>query len=147
MKSIKREAVLNTPVKKIWEIFSDVRNYPKYFKHVKIVRCKDKKIKLGTVWHDFATFVVPAFVKHTVTILEKEKSLGFDVKIFKSGFVKERVLFTEIGKATKVEISIDFDFNNRFLSLLFNSRLKIRLSESIEKAFLKAKEKLEPQLD
>jgi ribosome-associated toxin RatA of RatAB toxin-antitoxin module len=147
MISFGNKAILNIPVKRIWEIFSDVRNYPKYFKHVKIVQCKDKEIKLGTVWHDFATFVVPARVKHIVTVLEKEKSLGFDVKIFKSGFIKERVLFTEIGKITMVEININFDFNNRLLSFLFNSRLKRRLSESIEKAILKAKKELEPMIE
>jgi uncharacterized membrane protein len=144
MTCIKNEVTINAPVKKIWDIFSNVRNFPKYFKYVNKVFYKGD-VKLGAVWHDLTTFIFLLYVKHTVTVFEKEKILGFDVKIFTGGFIKERVLFEKINeeKATKVKISVCFDFNNSILSFLFDKYFEKRMTESISKAIVKAKEELE----
>jgi ribosome-associated toxin RatA of RatAB toxin-antitoxin module len=145
MRFIKNEITLNMPVQKVWNLLSDVRSYPKYFKYVNKVTCKDKEIKLDTEWYDFATFILPVWVKHTVTVFEREKSLGFDVKMLSSGFIRERFLFMRIenGNATKINMDICFDFRNPILSFLLDGHFEKRLTESVSKAILKLKKELE----
>lgn len=141
MKKIEIQETLDLPVDKVWELFINLDNYPKYFKYTKRVFYKGQ-MKLGFEWYDFANFVFPLIVKHKTTVFEKEKSLGFDVYIPLKGYIKERVNFEEKNNATEIKASVVFDFGNPVFSFLFDNIFENRMKESINGALTKFKREI-----
>jgi uncharacterized membrane protein len=129
---------LDVPVEKAWMLFADLKNYPRYFKYVNRIYSKDE-MNLHSEWYDFATFIVPVIVKHKVTVFEKEKQLGFDVDIPLTGYVKERMSFTENGGVTHIEATIEFHFGNKHFRLPIEEIFEKRMRESISGAIAKFK--------
>ncbi len=138
MKEIIIKEKFDYPLDKVWEMFVDLENFPKYFKYVNKV-FYNEKMSLGSVWYDFASFVVPIIVKHKTTVFEKEKTLGFEVYIPFRGFVKERVNFTQKGDSTEIDGNLVFDFGNPIFSFLFDKLFEKRMKESIDGAISKFK--------
>lgn len=141
MKKIEIQEILDLPIDKVWELFINLDNYPKYFKYTKRVFYKGQ-MKLGFEWYDFATFVFPAIVKHKTTVFDKEKTLGFDVYIPLKGYIKERISFENKGNATGIKASVVFDFGNPVFSFLFDNIFENRMKESINGALTKFKREI-----
>lgn len=138
MRTIVINQTLDLPLSKIWNLFTDLKNYPKYFKYVNKVFYKGE-VKKGLVWYDFATFVFPLIVKHKITIFEKEKNLGFDVYIPFGGYIRERINFESKNNLTRISGSLIFDFGNPLFSFLFDDIFEKRLRESISQALIRVK--------
>lgn len=136
MRTIKIKETLDLPIDKVWELFINLDNYPKYFKYTKKVFYKGE-MKLGFEWYDFATFIFPLIVKHKTTVFEKQKNLGFDVYVPLKGYVKERVSFKNKGNSTGINASIVFDFGNPVFSFLFDNIFEKRMRESVNGALIK----------
>lgn len=136
MRTIKINEKLDLPIDKVWELFINHENYPKYFKYINKVFYKEE-MRLGSHWHDFATFIVPIVVKHKITVFEKEKKLGFDVYIPIKGYIRERVIFRKYGNSTEIEASITFHFGNKLFTFLFDEIFENRMRESISGAIIK----------
>lgn len=143
MRVIKIEEKLNIPIEKVWNLFVDLDNYPKYFKYVHKIFHKGE-MRLGSTWYDVASFIFPVIVKHKTTVFEKEKEIGFDVYVPISGYIKERVNFEKIEKnITKISGNISFDLGNPLFSFLFDGIFEKKMRESIGGAILKAKKDFE----
>lgn len=138
VRTIKIKEKLELPIDKSWELFTDLDNYPKYFKYVNKIFYKEK-MRAGSVWYDFATFIVPIVVKHKTTVFEENKKLGFDVKIPVSGYIKERIEFEKENSTTKIHATIVYDFGNPLFSFLFDKLFEKRMRESINGAIIKFK--------
>ncbi len=133
MRSIKINEDINLSTSKVWQLFTELKNYPKYFKYVNKVFYKGE-MKLGSNWYDFATFVAPVIVKHKTIVFEAEKSLGFDISLPLGGYVKERINFQSLDNKTKLKGSLEFDFSVfKFLEPLFEKRMKESISGALEK--------------
>jgi uncharacterized membrane protein len=141
MKTIKIIEKLDLPVEKLWELFTDLDNYPKYFKYVKTIY-KLEEMSLNSEWYDFATFIVPIVVKHKTTVFEKNKQLGFDVNLPFGGFVRERITFNENKGSTTVEGILEYDFANPIFKG-YEDKFEKRMRESIDGAVLKFKKELD----
>lgn len=139
MNHIKFEASVELPVKTVWQLFVNPKNYPKYFKFVKQVYYKGE-MKLGYVWFDLATVVYfPALVLHKVTKFEKEKALEFYCPLPSIGGIRETVDFKEINKKTFVSASIAYNYGPLF-GPLFNKIFEKRFKEMINGALIKFQE-------
>ena len=90
MRTAKFNEKLDLPIDEAWALFTNLENYPKYFKYINKIFHKGE-MRLGSNWYDFTTFIIPIVVKHKTTVFEKEKSLGFDIYIPLKGYVKERI--------------------------------------------------------
>ena len=138
MKRIIINEILNVPLDRTWELFTDLDNYPKYFKYVHKIFHKGE-MKSGSTWYDFATFVAPLIVKHKTVVFEKVKALGFDVYIPLNGYVRERINLLKKDKSTIVSGYIEFDFGNPIFKRLFDNLFETRMRESIKKALTKVR--------
>jgi ribosome-associated toxin RatA of RatAB toxin-antitoxin module len=136
MRKIKIDEIIKIPIEKVWEPFEDLDKYPKYFKYVNKIFHKEKQ-KLGTVWYDFATYVVPIIVKHETTVFEKEKAIGFDINTFYGVCVKERLTLEKNGQSTKITGFVEYDLGNPIFRRLFDNLFEKRMKESIQGAIKK----------
>jgi hypothetical protein len=141
MRRIEIKENLEIPTERLWSLFVDLDNYPKYFKYVHKIFHKGE-MKLGSNWYDLASFIIPVIVKHTTTVFEKERKIGFDIKIPVRGYVKERVEFTKMGSKTKINGTIVFDFGNPLFSFLFDGLFEKRMRESIQGAITKVNKEI-----
>jgi hypothetical protein len=138
MKTIKFEESIDLPIKKVWPLFVNPTNYPKYFKFVQAVFYKNK-MKLGYIWFDLATVVYfPALVLHKVTKFEEGKSLEFYCPLPFIGGIRETVDFTEKNGKTIVKGLITYSYGPIF-GPLFNKIFEKRFSEMINGAIVKFK--------
>jgi uncharacterized membrane protein len=141
MRTIKFEESIDLPVSKVWPLFVDPRNYPKYFKFVHAVFYKGE-MKLGYRWFDLATVVYfPALVLHQVTKFEKEKMLEFYCPLPLIGGIKETVDFEEKDKKTYIKGLITYSYGPIF-GPMFNKIFEKRFSEMIYGAIDKFKKNL-----
>lgn len=140
MRTIEINETLDLPLSKTWNLFTDLKNYPKYFKYVNKV-FYNGEVKAGLIWYDFATFILPIVVKHKITVFEKEKSLGFDVYTPFGGYIKERINFDGKNNSTRISGSLIFDFGNPLFSFLFDNLFEKRMRNSISGALARVKKR------
>ncbi|MGA2911569.1 MAG: SRPBCC family protein [Candidatus Levyibacteriota bacterium] len=141
MKQINIEATVDLPVEKVWQLFINPENYPKYFKFVHAVFYKGE-MKLGYRWFDLATVVYfPALVLHQVTKFEKEKTLEFYCPLPLIGGIRETVDFEEKDKKTYIKGLITYSYGPIF-GPMFNKIFEKRFSEMIYGAIDKFKKNL-----
>jgi len=142
------DSEIDLPVSRVWQLLTDPDYYPKYVKFVKKVY-GPKEFCVGTEWKDLTTILwVPGKVIHRVTVLDKNKLLGFDVPMpFPlNGTMIQRVYFEENGTKTKFNASIKFKFNNLLIDVLVTPILKRRLKEMMMYTVERAREDREKLL-
>lgn len=119
------------PLKKVWSLITDLKNYPKHVKFVKKINY-DRPLSLGSTFSDITTIAfVPIKITHTVDIFVENKKLGFFVKMPLTGFMRQRVKILDIKEGSQLELSIEFDFQNKFIDIIFGRFLEKRVKEML----------------
>lgn len=116
----------------LWEIFTQVENYPKYIKY-----CQKAELigdfKVGSIWSDWSTVVwLPLKINHEIIKIEPEKELFFQIKLPLGGKIEQRFLFYDQDRKTKLDIEITIDIPNKVLDFLFGRALEYRNRQMIE---------------
>ena len=134
MKQIIIETEVDLPKEKVWNLLTNLQNYPKYFKYIKRVFYVGE-LKKGSNWLDLATVVYfPALVLHRVTQFEKEKRLEFYVPLL-IGKIVETIDLSERNNKTYVKAVVVYDYGPIFgpiFNKIFEKRFTEMINEGIE---------------
>lgn len=115
----------------IWRFITDLKRYPKHVKFVKSVSFSEP-LSLGSQFSDITTIAyIPLKVTHKVDVFEKEKSLGFYVKMPLTGYMIQRVNIKSKNNKRELGLSIEFDFQNRLFDFVFGKFLEKRIREML----------------
>lgn len=128
---------LNVPPQRVWDLITDLENYPKYVKFVKSVKYNEP-LKLNSQFSDVTKIAwIPLKIKHTVDIFDKNKTLGFFVKMPLGGKMYQRAVLTPSTKGTRFDLWIEFTHGNPvsdfFAAPILSKRIKQMLEYIIEK--------------
>ncbi|OGH02672.1 MAG: hypothetical protein A2798_03485 [Candidatus Levybacteria bacterium RIFCSPHIGHO2_01_FULL_37_17] len=115
----------------IWSLITDLNMYPKYIKFVQKVGF-DKPLSLRSQFSDITTIAyIPLKVTHKVDVYEKEKTLGFYVKMPITGYMKQSVKIENSGSIRTLNLTIEFDFQNKLFDFIFGRFLEKRVKEML----------------
>lgn len=115
----------------IWHFITDLKRYPKHVKFVKSVSFSEP-LYLGSQFSDITTIAyIPLKVTHKVDVFEKEKSLGFYVKMPLTGYMIQRVNIKSKNNKRELGLSIEFDFQNRLFDFVLGKFLEKRIREML----------------
>lgn len=131
MRKVSVQGATSLSSTRIWNLITDLSLYPKHVKFVKKIY-SDKPLSLGTSFSDITTIVyIPLKITHTVNIFEKGKRLGFFVKMPVYGFMKQSVEIKGDGSNRILNLTIEFDFQNKFFDFIFGKFLEKRVREML----------------
>jgi ribosome-associated toxin RatA of RatAB toxin-antitoxin module len=131
MRKVEVKGETSLSKEQIWRLITDLERYPKHVKFVKTVSF-NKPLALKSQFSDITTIAyIPLKVTHTVDVFEKEKSLGFYVKMPLTGHMIQRVNISSRSDKRELHLSIEFDFQNRLFDLAFGRFLEKRINEML----------------
>ncbi len=133
MRTASVEADLNLSKDKLWELFTNISNYPKYIKFVQKTELKGNELVPGAIWYDWTTILfVPMKIKHIVVLVKSQSEIGFDVPMVFGSLMQQRFSFFGDSNKTMVKGKISFDFKNGLLDKILGPILQKRLQEMLE---------------
>lgn len=122
---------INIQADYLWELFTDISNYPKYVKYVKSVEI-DGSLTVGKEWYDLTTIMlVPIRIKHKTTEMIKNKNLSFEVELPFGGKMLQSFNLSEIGMSSHVWGKVEFDLGNPIANALVGPLLAARLRDML----------------
>ena len=117
--------------KKIWSLIINLNNYPNHVKFLKKIEF-EKPLSMGSSFSDITTIAyIPIKIAHEVDIYEENKRIGFFVKMPLFGFMKQRVEIEDKGLERIVNLTVEFDFQNKLLDIIFGKFLEKRVKEML----------------
>lgn len=143
MRKVSALGLIRIPPHKLWDLITDLEKYPRYVKFVKSVY-PITRLKKGSEFTDVTKIVwVPITINHTVDIYEKNKKLGFFVKMPLGGEMYQRVVLMPEKEGTQVEMWIEFTHGNAIFDFFAGPILSKRLKEMLEFILEKGKKDFE----
>lgn len=123
---------LDIPVTKVWELFSDVNNYPRYVYFVKKIKAS-LPLTVGSRWEDTSTvFFLPLKFNHEMVSIKEKEEFSFKVFI-PNGQMVQSYNFSGDSEKSTVLVQIDFGFNNRLIDKLIGPFWQMRLEKMLNK--------------
>ncbi|OGY23898.1 MAG: hypothetical protein A2172_05185 [Candidatus Woykebacteria bacterium RBG_13_40_15] len=122
---------LNMGADRLWHLFIDISNYPKYVKYVRSVEISGA-LSAGKEWHDLTTILwIPMRIKHKTIRMIKNKSISFEAPLPFGGKMLQSFDVCETGIGSRVWGEIHFDLGNPIANLLVGPILKARLKDML----------------
>lgn len=135
MQKIAIENTTFLSVTKVWQLLTDIKNYPKYVKFVKTVRAP-ANFREGVYWSDITNiFWIDLEIKHKIIKIEKHKKFVYEVSLPIGGTMKEGCELIAKKGGTKIYTKIELTFKNQLLDFFLGGILKNRLEDMLQGTF------------
>lgn len=132
MRKLSFEPEFDFPVEKIWDLFTDVSNYPAYIKY-----CYKAELigsfAAGSSWYDWSTVVYfPMKVTHQIVKVEPKKEIVYKIALPTNGELWQKFTIEENEGKTKVKVEISVEFGNKLIDSLIGPLVHARNKTMIE---------------
>lgn len=132
MKRLVFKPVFSASTERLWQMFSDVKNYPKYIKYCHKAGLIGQ-FQVGSTWYDWSTVVfVPLKVNHRIVKVSPNRELLFNIDLPFFVSLDQRFILESKGVGTEVNIEITIDFKNKLMEILLGSLIAYRNRKMIE---------------
>lgn len=131
MRKIRVSATTTLPPSQVWEMVSDIKNWPDYVEFVKWIKLAGP-VHEGTYFDDLTVILwIPVKIRHKIIKIEKERELLLEAYMpYRKGLMYQSVLIKKQGKLTEVVIEIKFEINFLF-DLLIGWLVQFRLNQMV----------------
>ncbi|MDO8486776.1 MAG: hypothetical protein Q7S45_00570 [Candidatus Curtissbacteria bacterium] len=110
---------------RLWQIASNVSNYPRYFKYVHFVKAPGS-FEVGSSWWDISTILYfPIKVKHKIVKIVPNKEVKQEINLPFGGEIIQNINITSVGDKTKVKIKV-LICQNTFMDFFFGRVIEVR---------------------
>lgn len=126
MRQIMFEPIFTAPVDRLWEMFSEVSNYPRYIKYCQKAELVGE-FKVGSTWSDWSTVVwIPLKIIHKIEKVKPQKEIVYRIDLPFGGNIRQHFDLQDLGKGTKVVVRIEIGFENQLMDLLVGGLVEQR---------------------
>jgi ribosome-associated toxin RatA of RatAB toxin-antitoxin module len=126
MRQILLEPVFPTSKETLWQLFSEVENYPKYIKYCQKAWLAGE-FREGSVWCDRSTVMfLPLKIVHKIVVLKPQEEIAFSIPLLGGGEIRQGFRLQEVEDGTKVEVKVNINFQNKLLDVLLGRLVESR---------------------
>ncbi len=143
MRKLTFEPIFNTSLEKVWQLFTEIHNYPRYIEFCQTAELVGP-FAPGSHWKDHSTVVyLPMDIVHEIVTVEPAKKLEYRINLPGGGELWQRFHFSEVAGQTQLKVEIDINFTNKLMDFFLGPLVQRRNQTMINQTINNFQEALE----